>query len=210
MDIGIIGAGHIGATSARLLMAAGHRVAIANSRGPETLSELVASIDGPIHAARPEEAAAFGEVVLVAIPFGRYRLLPVDPMVGKVVIDATNYYPDRDGALAILDEDTETSSALVEAHLVKARLVKAVNTIWSERLAREGRPAGDPERLAIPVAGDDAEAKQIVIGLLDDMGFDGVDNGHLEEGGRRQQPGTAVYNEPLTASEVRERLGLDG
>lgn len=209
MDIGIIGAGNIGATAAKLLVAAGHRVAIANSRGPETLFELVESIDGPIHADHPEGVAEFGEVVLVAIPFGRYRLLPVDPLVGKVVIDATNYYPGRDGNLAILDDGAETSSALVEAHLVKSRLVKAINTIASGRLADEGRPAGDPERLAIPVAGDDAEAKRIVIGLLDDMGFDGVDNGHLEEGGRRQQPGSPIYGQPVTAAQAREVLGLD-
>jgi predicted dinucleotide-binding enzyme len=130
----------------------------------------------------------------------------VVPVHGKVVIDATNYYPDRDGHLAELDRGEETSSALVEAHLVKSRLVKAINTIYWEHLRDVGAPAGTEGRRAIPIAGDDAEAKRVVTGLLDDMGFDAVDAGHLEDGGRRMQPGTPVYGAEEDAAGVRRLL----
>lgn len=207
MDIGIIGSGNIGGTSARLLADAGHLVLLSNSRGPESLSEVVGDLGPRVEAVTVEEAAARGEVVLVAIPFGRYRELPVAPLAGTIVIDAMNYYPSRDGAIPALDGGT-TSSALLREHLRGARIVKAFNTIWSERLRTASRPAGDPRRLAIPLAGDDAEAKRVVAGLIDQIGFDPIDNGGLDEGGQRQQPGTPVYNQPLTAAQAREVLGL--
>jgi len=205
MDIGIIGAGNIGGTSARLLARAGHRVALSNSRGPETLADTVAAMRGDVRASTPDEAAAFGAVVLVAIPFGRYGDLPAERLTGKVVIDATNYYPDRDGHLPELDDGRAGSSELVATHLAGSPVVKAFNTIHHVRLAEEGRPAGDPERLALPVAGDDREAKRVVTALIDEMGFDAVDNGALADG-RRQQPGTPVYNQPLGTEGVRAAL----
>lgn len=207
MDIGIIGSGNIGGTSARLFADAGHHVLLSNSRGPASLEALVADLGPRVEAVTVDEAAARGEVVLVAIPFGRYRELPAAPLAGTIVIDAMNYYPSRDGAIPALDDGTATSSALVRDHLRGARMAKAFNTIWSERLRTAGRPAGDPRRLAIPLAGDDAEAKQVVAGLIDQIGFDPVDTGGLDEGGRRQQPGTPVYNQPLTAAQAREVLG---
>ena len=205
MDIGIIGSGNIGGTSARLLAGAGHRVAIANSRGPESVTELVAGIEGDVRALEVPDALAFGEVVLLAIPFGRYRLIEVAPLQGKVVIDATNYYPERDGELAELERGEETSSALIESELVHARVVKAINTVYWEHLRDRGTPAGTEGRFAIPVVGVDAEAKRVVTGLLDDMGFDAVDGGRLEDG-FRQQPGTPVYGMEGDADAVREAL----
>src|SRR5215218_9874860 len=124
MKIGIIGAGYIGANAAKLFTEAGHEVAIANSRGAETLTDLVAGLGEKAHAASAREAAEFGEIVFVSIPFGKYRELPADVFDGKIVIDSNNYYPERDGQLAGLDEDKTTSSELLQEHLTGARIVK--------------------------------------------------------------------------------------
>ena len=129
MRIGIIGGGKIGATAARLFLAAGHELAIANSRGPESLAELVNELGGGARAATVEDAASFGEAVLVAIPFGRYAELPPAPLAGKTVIDAMNYYSQRDGHFAELDDDSTTSSELLAAHLPTAKVVKAFNSM---------------------------------------------------------------------------------
>ncbi len=206
MDIGIVGAGNIGGTSARLLAAAGHRIALANSRGPDSLAGTVAQMEGDVRAATVPEAAAFGEVVIVAIPLGAYAQLPAEPLAGKIVVDANNYYPSRDGAIAELDTGQVTSSGLLQAHLSGSVVVKALNTMRAGDLGSRGRPAGDPERLALPIAGGDEEAKRVVIALIDQMGFDGVDAGTLAES-RRQEPGAPVYGAPLTAEGVRDALG---
>lgn len=207
MKIGIIGAGNIGATAARLFTRAGHEVALSNSRGGAGLEALVAELGGGARATGVEEAARFGEVVLVAVPFGKYEALPAEAFEGRVVIDAGNYYPQRDGHLAELDGGQTTSSELLAAHLKGARLVKGFNTIWFEHLAQQG-DAGLPteERRAIFIAGDDAEAKQLVVRLVEEIGFAAVDTGALGSGGRRQQVGTAVYNKELTAREAAEVL----
>jgi hypothetical protein len=207
MKIGIIGAGNIGATAARLFTRAGHEVALSNSRGGAGLEALVAELGGGARATGVEEAARFGEVVLVAVPFGKYEALPAEAFEGRVVIDAGNYYPQRDGHLAELDGGRTTSSELLAAHLKGARLVKGFNTIWFEHLAKQG-DAGLPtqERRAIFIAGDDAEAKQLVARLVEEIGFAAVDTGALGSGGRRQQVGTAVYNKELTAREAAEVL----
>jgi 8-hydroxy-5-deazaflavin:NADPH oxidoreductase len=204
MKIGIIGSGHIGATAARLLARAGHQIAVSNSRGPETLRALVDELGKNARAATVEDAARFGEVVLLAVPFGRYEQLPAEPFRGRIVIDANNYYPDRDGRFASLENDETTSSELLAAHLDGARIVKGFNTIWSEHLATQGDATLPPaDRRAIFIAGDDSDAKAVVAGLIEDIGFAAVDTGSLREGGRRQQPGTAVYNRNLTAREAR-------
>ncbi len=207
MRIGIIGSGHIGGTLARLLAGDGHEVTVANSRAPETLSGLVDQLGERGRAGTPDEAAEFGDVVVVSIPFGRYTQLPAERLAGKVVVDTNNYYPQRDGHIAELDEGRTSSSELLARHLPGARVVKAFNTMYWERLRDQGRPAGGGERLAIPVAGDDAEAKRVVAGLIDGIGFDPVDTGGLADGGRRQQPGSPVYNAPLTGEQLRQRLG---
>lgn len=207
MKIGIIGSGNIGATAARLFTRAGHEVALSNSRGGAGLEELVAELGGGARATGVEEAARFGEVVLVAVPFGKYEMLPAEAFEGKVVIDAGNYYPQRDGNFAELDGGQTTSSELLASHLKGARLVKGFNTIWFEHLAKQG-DAGLPtqERRAIFIAGDDAEAKRLVTRLVEEIGFAAVDTGALGGGGRRQQVGTAVYNKELTAREAAEVL----
>ena len=203
MKIGIIGSGNIGANAARLFVRAGHEVVLSNSRGGQGLEALVAELGGSATATTIEEAARFGEVVLIAIPFGKFRTLPPDDLKGKVVIDAGNYYPQRDGIFSELDSDKTTSSELMASHLKGARLVKGFNTIWSEHLATQGHRSRPLElRRAIFIAGDDPKAKAIVARLIEEIGFAAVDTGSLHGGGRSQQPGTAVYNKELTAGEA--------
>ena len=210
MKIGIIGSGNIGANAARLFVRAGHEVVLSNSRGGQGLEGLVAEIGAKARTATIEEAAQFGEVVLVAIPLGKFRTLPERAFDGKVVIDAGNYYPDRDGKFAELDNDQTTSSELMAAHLKGARLVKGFNTIWFKHLASQGDTSRALEdRRAIFIAGDDSEAKQIVARLIGEIGFAAVDTGFLHEGGRSQQPGTDVYNKDVTAKEAAALLSTD-
>ncbi len=203
MNIGVIGSGNIGATAARLFAAAGHQVAISNSRGPETLEGLVEEIGPGVRAATVEEAAGFGEVVMEAIPFGRYESLPADSLAVKVFITASNYSPARDGAL---DLGGRASSELVAEHLSGARVVKAFNTIYFARLRDNGRPEAPVEkREVIFVSGDDGEAKGVVSGLIEEIGFAPVDVGTLAES-RRQEPGSPVYNVATNPDQAREML----
>ena len=150
MNIGVIGSGNIGSTAARLFAAAGHRVAISNSRGPETLAGLVEEIGPGVRAATVDEAAEFGEVVMEAIPFGRYESLPADKLSGKVFITASNYYPARDGEV---EHGGLASSELIQNHLPGARVVKAFNTIYFGRLRDNGRPGGRGDARREPAAG---------------------------------------------------------
>jgi 8-hydroxy-5-deazaflavin:NADPH oxidoreductase len=210
MKIGIIGSGNIGANAARLFVRAGHEVALSNSRDGKGLEALVAELGGKAKAATIEEAGRFGEVVLVAIPFGKFKALPADGFAGKVVIDAGNYYPQRDGKFAALDNDETTSSELMASHLKGARLVKGFNTIWYEHLATKGdTTAALDKRRAIFIAGDDSKAKEIVARLIEEIGFAAVDTGFLHEGGRSQQPGTAVYNQDVTAKAAAALVSTD-
>ena len=203
MNIGVIGSGNIGATAARLFAAAGHQVVISNSRGPETLEDLVAEIGPGVRAATVEEAAGFGEVVMEAIPFGRYESLPADRLAGKVFVTASNYYPARDGEV---EHGGLASSELIQQHLPGARIVKAFNTIYFVRLGENGRP-GAPieEREAVFVSGDEEEAKGVVSGLIEDIGFAPVDAGTLAES-HRQEPGSPVYNVAMNPAQAREML----
>jgi predicted dinucleotide-binding enzyme len=201
MRIGIIGAGHIGSTLARHFAAAGHQVALANSRGPETLAGLTADIGGGVRAVTAAEAAGFGEVAVVSIPFGRIGELPRDGLSGRIVVDTCNYYPQRDGHRADLDDGSATSSEKVRA-ATGGDVVKAFNAIFWENLRDRGRPEGDPERLAIPLSGDGEKAKKVVAGLIREIGFDPVDAGALADGGRRHQPGTDVYTAELPAADM--------
>lgn len=205
MNIGILGAGNIGANAARLFIRAGHDVRIANSRGVGSLVALIAELGERAAAASPEVAVDFGDVVLIAIPWmAKEEAIPeAGPYDGKIVIDAMNPYTED---FEIEDLGDRTSSEITRTLVPGARLVKAFNTIFYRRLANDGKPRGATGRLAIPVAGDDADAKAVVMTLIDEIGFDPVDSGNLHDGGRRQQPGTPVYNQPFDASATREAL----
>ena len=207
MKIGIVGAGNIGGTAARLFVKAGHEVALSNSRGGEGLESVLAGLGAKAKATTIEEAAEFGDVVLLAIPFGKYKTLPEHGFQNKVVIDANNYYPSRDEQFAELDNGQTTSSELISEHLKGARLVKGFNTIWFEHLATEGDTRAPLEnRRAIFISGDDTQAKEIVGKLIEEIGFAAVDMGFLHEGGQQQEPGTAVYNKDVTVNEAVELL----
>lgn len=204
MRIGMIGAGNIGATAAELFLEAGHEVALSNSRGPETLEDLVDELGPGARARTVEGAARFGDLAMEAIPFGEYRDLPAEALAGRVVISASNYYPGRDGEIE-LDGLTETE--LVARHLSGSRVVKAFNTIFWKNLRDQGDPSKPmADRRAIPLAGDDPDARDLVAGLIEEIGFAPLDLGGLREGGRRMQPGSAIYTEDLTVEEARAVL----
>jgi predicted dinucleotide-binding enzyme len=207
LRIAIIGSGRIGSTVADLVASAGHEVAIANSRGPEWLDELVAELGFTARAATVEDAAEFGELVVLAIPLHAYPSLPADALAGKIVVDAGNYYPERDGTIAKLDDESTTSSELLAARLPGARIVKAFNTMYFETLGAEARPeAPRGQRLTLFLAGDDEDAKRLVADLIEELGFAAVDSGSLADGGRRQQPGAPLYNRPLAAADAERAL----
>jgi predicted dinucleotide-binding enzyme len=193
--VGFIGSGHIGGTVARLATAAGHDVVLSNSRGPQTLAGLVDELGPRARAATAAEAAAAGDLVVVSIPLRAYRAVPVEPLAGKVVIDTNNYYPQRDGAIAELDDGSTTSSELLQRHLPDASVVKAFNNIFFKHLASLARPSGSTDRTALPIAGDDPRAKAAVSAFLDSIGYDAVDAGPLVAG-RGYQPDTAAYGAP--------------
>ncbi len=153
--IGLIGAGHIGSQVARLAVAQGYDVVLSNSRGPETLSTLVAELGPKARAATPDEAARAADIAVVTIPLKHYQQAPVEPLAGKVVIDTNNYYPQRDGNIAELDHESTTTSELLQAHLPKSKVVKAFNHIYAAQLTTDGKPAGTPNRRALVIAGDD-------------------------------------------------------
>jgi len=206
MKIGIIGAGHIGGTLTRRLTALGHEVSIANSRGPQTLADLARETG-----AKPvtvEQAAHAGEVVIVTIPEKNIVRLPAGLFDGVpadvVVVDTGNYYPQqRDGRIDAI-ENGITESRWVSQQLGRP-VVKAFNNIYANHLLERGKPKGAPGRIALPVAGDDTRGKDVVIGLIEELGFDGVDAGGLDESWR-QQPGTPVYTTDLDAEGVRRAL----
>jgi predicted dinucleotide-binding enzyme len=195
---GLIGSGNIGSTVARLAVDAGHDVVLSNSRGPETLTDLVGRLGPHARAATATEAAAAGDIVVVTVPLKAYREVPVEPLRGKVVVDTNNYYPQRDGQIAELDDASTTSSELLQAHLADSRVVKAFNNIYFGHLGSLQRPAGDPDRSALAIAGDDQAAKQAVADFLDSIGYDAYDVGSLSEGWR-YQPDTPAYGQPYVA-----------
>lgn len=203
MNIGIIGAGNIGGTLAALFARAGHKVYLSNSRGPETLEDKVVELGPNVAAVTARDAAAFGEVVLEAVPFGRYQDLPADVLAGKVVVSASNYYPNRDGSV---DFHGLTQTGLIAEHLSGSRVVKAFNTIFWQHLRDQGNPSLPlAERRAIFIAGDDTAAKQVVTALIEALGFAAVDTGTLADSAA-QEPGSAIYNKDVTAAEAEERL----
>jgi predicted dinucleotide-binding enzyme len=206
--LGIIGAGHIGTALAQAALDAGHDVVISNSRGPETLTDLVAALQarpgrrGEVRADTSAGAAAAADLAVVTIPLTAVPAVPVEPLAGKVVIDTNNYYPQRDGQIAELDEESTTTAELLQAHLPTSRVVKAFNHIGSADIAADATPAGTPHRRALAVAGDDEAAKAQVAAFIDAIGFDVVDLGPLAEGWRIQRD-TPGYGGRLDADGLR-------
>lgn len=195
--LGLIGSGNIGSTVARLAVAAGYDVVLSNSRGPETLRELVTELGPGARAATADEAARAGDITVVSIPLKNFRDVAVAPFAGKVVIDTGNYYPDRDGRIAELDNGELTTTELVARHLSGAHVVKGFNSIYYRHLAELARPSGAPDRSALPIAGDDEDAKRTVEEFLDAIGYDTVDAGALSDSWRFQ-PGTPAYGLPYS------------
>ena len=203
MDIGIIGAGNIGGTLARHLVPLGHRVSIANSRGPASLESLAAEIGAT--AATAAEAAGAQDMVIIAVPEKAVPALPRDVLSASsaVVVDTGNYYPARDGRIDEI-EDGLAESVWV-AQVLGVPVVKAFNNIFAQHLATRGVPAGTPGRICLPVAGDDLRAKEAVLGLIDAIGFDGLDAGTLAESWR-QQPGSPAYAKDLDRAALADAL----
>lgn len=203
--IGLIGSGHIGTAIARQALAHGHDVVLSNSRGPETLADLVAELGDGARAATAEEAGAAGEVVVVTVPFKAYQDVPVAPLAGKVVIDTNNYYVERDGRYPDIDAGETSPSELLAVHLPTSRVVKAFNAIQAAHIVSAAQEPGSPGRRALAIAGDDAEAKRVVAELIDAFGFDVVDAGALLEG-RRFDRDTPAYGAEVDADGLREAL----
>ncbi len=203
MKIGIIGAGFVGRAIGKLAVRAGHQVMLSNSRGPHTLFSMRHAVGCEVGTV--DEAAAFGDIVVIAIPLAAYRSVPVAVLNGKVVIDTDNYYPDRDGRIVELDDGKITTSELLARHLPQSRIIKAFNAITMNDLEKDGLPAAAGERRALPLAGDDEEGKTIAKTLYNQFGFDAVDAGGLAEGWRFER-GTPAYCVRMTAAELEAAL----
>lgn len=202
---GFIGSGHIGSQLARLLVARGHDVVMSNSRDPQTLSGLIAELGPHARAASPAEAAAAAEIAVVTIPLKAIDSVPVEPLAGKVVIDTNNYYPARDGQIPELDDESTTTAELLQRHLPTSKVVKAFNHIMAAQLTTDGQPAGTPDRRALAVVGDDADARASVAALVDSFGFDPVEVSPLSEGWRIQRD-TPGYVARHTAASLTDAL----
>jgi predicted dinucleotide-binding enzyme len=203
--IGFIGAGNIGQAVARAAVDHGYDVVLSNSRGPETLADVVADLGEHATADTAEGAARRGDLVVVTIPLKAYRDVPVEPLAGKVVIDTNNYYPQRDGQVRELDDHSTTSSALLQAHLPQSHVVKAFNHIGAAHILEHAQPDGTPQRRALAVASDDEDAKATVRAFIHEIGFDVVDAGTLAESWRIE-PGTPGYGPRLDVEELHEAL----
>ena len=186
-----IGSGNIGSAIARLAVAAGHHVIMSNSRGPQTLADLVAELGPLARAATPHQAAAAGDIAVATIPMSKFRDVPIEELRGKIVIDTMNYYPFH-GSIAELETGAMTSSELLQKHLADSYVVKAFNSMHYRHIPELAQPSGAASRSAFPIAGDDEAAKVRVRGLLDALGFDVVDIGALADSWRIQ-PGTPAF-----------------
>ena len=203
--IGLIGAGHIGSQLARLGVQHGYDVVVSNSRGPDTLKDLARGLGPRARVGTSAQAADAGDTVVVTIPLKNIGDVPVAPLAGKIVIDTNNYYPQRDGHIAELDNEETTTSELLQRHLPSSKVVKAFNHIYAAALTTDGQPAGTPNRRALAIAGNDPDAKRVVAQLIDQFGFDVVDIGPLSESWRIQRD-TPGYGPRRTAEELRRDL----
>jgi predicted dinucleotide-binding enzyme len=202
---GIIGAGHIGSQVARAALAQGHQVVISNSRGPETLSDLIAELGPNARAATAAEAGAAGDVVVVTVPLGALDQVPVEPLAGKIVLDTNNYYFERDGHITALDEGKTTTSQMLQEHLPTSKVAKAFNHIAFGDITTDGLPAGAENRRALATASDFDDAAAFVTSFYDEIGFDTVNIGPLSESWRveRDRPAYVVRQ---NAAELTENL----
>lgn len=205
MKVGILGAGNIGKQIARLAAAHGHHVLLSNSRGPETLPfDIAYELGDRMTRSTAQEVVAEADLLVVAIPLVNYSRIPAPP-AGKIVIDAGNYYAERDGVIPGLESGSTTTSELLQAHLPEARVVKAFNHIIAPELTADAQEPGSENRRALVVAGDDPAARAAVAGLIDAFGFDPLDIGALSEGWR-VQAGTPAYCVRLTKEELTQKL----
>jgi predicted dinucleotide-binding enzyme len=205
--IGIIGAGHIGSQVARAAITAGYDVVISNSRGPETLTDLVAELGPRASAATSTEAAAAGDFAVVTVPLKAYRDVPVGELAGKTVIDTNNYYFERDGRIDALDNGETTVSSMLQEHLPTSRVVKGFNHIKAVDITTDGAPTGAPNRRALATSSDSPEALELIEKVYDEFGFDTVNVGPLSESWRveRDQP---AYGVRQNADELVANLAL--
>jgi hypothetical protein len=207
--LGIMGAGRAGTAIARLALKAGYEVRVSNSRGPRSLSLAVDVLMPGASAAASAEVAARADVVILALPLGRYREIPADRLIGKIVIDAMNYWAIGQGRMPAAANAQDASSEMVQAFLPGARVVKTLNHLGYHELEEGSAPAGTPGRLALGIAGNDADAKRRIAALIDDLGFDSLDVGPLLEG-TRLGPSSPVFGGRFTLEELRAALGLAG
>jgi predicted dinucleotide-binding enzyme len=217
--IGFIGSGKIGSTLARLAVDAGHDVLLSNKRGPDTLRDLVAELGARARATTPDRAAVGGDLVVVSIPVRAYRQVAPEPLRGKIVVDTLNYDPARQGGVPEIEAGDIPPHELLHTHLRDSRVVRAFTTVFFAHLAALRRPVGAPDRSSLPIAGDDAAAKQSVAALIDSLGYDAHDVGPIAES-RRFAPGTpaqlahvdpvggfAVPGRPVSAADLAGLLG---
>jgi len=203
--VGFIGAGHIGSKVAEAAVNGGYDVIISSASGPESLAGLVARLGGRARAATVPEAAAGGDIVVVAVPIGAFGDVPAEPLAGKVVISTSNYNPSREGHIPEIDDGSLTVAGLLQRHLRASHVVRAFNMISAAQVPADGKPAGTPDRRALALAGDDPTARKTVAGIYDRLGFDAVDAGPLSESWRfgRGQPAFIIRQ---TANQLRANL----
>ncbi|CDR17671.1 NAD(P)-binding domain-containing protein [Streptomyces iranensis] len=207
--IGLIGTGKIGSNLARMAVAAGHHVVLSNSRGPESLADLVAELGERASAAPPVEAALAGDLVVVSLPLYALRDVPAAELVGKVIIDTSNYFAERDGTVPELESGAVTVSELLQKHLEKSKVVKCFNNLYYRHMSLLARPSGAPDRTHLTMAGDDAEAKTAAAEFIGSIGYSVVDAGPLAEGWRFElgRLAYAVYTDDTTE---RDENGIHG
>jgi 8-hydroxy-5-deazaflavin:NADPH oxidoreductase len=203
--IGIIGSGHVGSNLAKAAIAHGYDVVLSNSQGPDSLTSLVAELGPGARAATPAEAAAACDFAIVAIPITTVSQVPVEPLAGKVVIATINYFPQRDGHIAEIDDGTTTAPGILQAHLPTSKVVRAFSMVDAADMSGDGHPKGDPKRRALALAGDDAAAKGSVAQLYEEFGFDALDLGGLDESWR-VDPGQAAFVTRQTLAELKANV----
>jgi 8-hydroxy-5-deazaflavin:NADPH oxidoreductase len=203
--IGIIGAGHIGSQIARKAVQLGYDVVISNSRGPETLTELVEELGPKARAATAADAAAAGDFAVVTVPLKNLADVPVEPLAGKIVVDTNNYYWERDGRIPALDDGEATTSGMLQEHLPESKVAKGFNHIMYTQITTDGTPAGTENRRALATASDYPEAAELVTRFYDEFGFDTVNIGPLSESWRVERDRPA-YGSRQNADELRENL----